>query len=151
MLDTVLGRLSVLINGQTYRYTPTRLSNSICGQQIDERYLIELKNLPEGECEIIIQILVDINNGAYIQTDIETGENLYSIGLRNSLLKLNIGIEGDIPGVIYKAFSMGMSVTIPSEIRIERLKMAIAWMHIDQTTEDSVLAWLGSDPNFNIS
>lgn len=149
MLVTILGELFIEINGKIYEYNPIEISNTINGRDIDKRYLIGIEgicDLPQGAT---IEIYLSLKNHTP-RVNKETGEKLFALSFEENSLKLSLGVEGDIPGLIYRSTHHGIYICVHDKIFVDSFKIAVAWVHSNSYFDDGTLTWLAADPNYKI-
>ena len=163
-LKTLLGDISIKINGREIGYEYKKCANDRTCPNLLGRYLIEIISKPTGKeysisCEIV--------NNQSLKSEIETGEMQECISFYSEeRIKLSIGAYGERWGYIggrrmetnndydieYKP--NGLSYLVLKETKTEKYYFAISWID-DVGYEDpinngehdrDVETWFGSDP-----
>lgn len=142
MLETIMGRVSVLVNGLPIEYTSVKLPNKTKLFSVDERYKISF-DCPKGSdvsCKLIII------NDEDVKECIESGESLALISFYNGNIKLSIGIEENPLNDEYHYAENGLSFRHNSNSRV---CFYIAWLVMKEPEVEDVFTWFAADPTID--
>lgn len=148
MIKTNIGNVNILINGHNLDCSMYELSNKGNLFNVDGRFRIEVDNIPDKE-ETVIDCILENQKSEPINVYAESGEDLALISFMINNMKLSIGVQGDIPGVIYDYLDDRLRIKVTEKASISRFDIFIAWITMDNIEKEEVYTWFAADPHWN--
>ena len=148
MIKTNIGNVNILINGHNLDCSMYELSNKGNLFNVDRRFRIEVDNIPDKE-ETVIDCILENQKSEPINVYAESGEDLALISFMINNMKLSIGVQGDIPGVIYDYLDDRLRIKVTEKASISRFDIFIAWITMDNIEKEEVYTWFAADPHWN--
>lgn len=148
MIKTNIGNVNILINGHNLDCSMYELSNKGSLFNVDGRFRIEVDNIPDKE-ETVIDCILENQKSEPINVYAESGEDLALISFMINNMKLSIGVQGDIPGVIYDYLDDRLRIKVTEKASISRFDIFIAWITMDNIEKEEVYTWFAADPHWN--
>lgn len=154
MIVTPLGKINVMIDGNSILYHERKCVCDKTCKDLDGRYMIVVDFIPDGK---IHEIKCSISNYKSSRRDgIESGERLELKSFYNGKIKLSIGMEGESgyfsDGTRLSEYDYdneydddGVKYIILPETKTSMYTFGVAW--INETNENNdVQTWFGADP-----
>lgn len=154
MLKTPLGSIELFIDNTIISYEAIKIKNDKTCLELDGRYFIKVKFIPDGKIHEIKCCIKD-----YIKStidEIETGENLELKNFYYRSIKLSIGMEGDtgyfsngsrdsLYDYDIEYLNNGVKYIILPNTKTNEYVFGIAWLeHSNKNNE--LQTWFGADP-----
>jgi len=146
MLNTPLGNVKVIVNGEEEKLEIHSLLKSKANFTVDSRYQVSLEWIEKGN---VIDCILNIENDSYIASGIESGEELALISFYKGNTKLSIGVIGDKKGIKYEYLQNGIRMTVFESQSSSFMPMNIAWLSMSDSELKDIYCWLAADPNID--
>lgn len=142
MIQTPIGDIRILVNGQEKKYEFCELETKTENFSVDNRFQITF-----GEIEIgmIVSCVLE-SPFQNIESTPDSGERLEMISFYKDDLKLSIGVEGEIEGINYVLLKNGIEIRNEKSIYKPNLIINVAWLKMKNSEEEDIYCWLAADP-----
>lgn len=81
-----------------------------------------------------------------LKINIEPGEDLALLSFMIDNMKLSIGVQGDIPGILYDYLNDRLRIRLTKYASIMKLDINIAWITMDNIEKEKIYTWFAADP-----
>jgi hypothetical protein len=99
--------------------------------------------------ETVIDLIIEANNGFIMDSGPEAGEQLALISFIYKNMKLSIGVEGDIPGVLYEYLYDRIRVRLTKYASIKKITFYVAWLVMNDIEREEIYTWFAADPTLS--
>jgi len=145
MIKTNIGNVDILINGQSFNYIPIKLPNVGKQYKVDGRYKVVVDKIAAKD-ETEIECILQNQNTLPLKVNIEPGEDLALLSFMINNMKLSIGVQGDITGVLYDYLNDRLRIRLTKYALITKLDINIAWITMDDIEKEKIYTWFAADP-----
>jgi hypothetical protein len=145
MIKTNIGNVDILINGQSFDYEPIKLPNVGKQYKVDGRYKVVVDNIAVND-ETVIECILQNQNTLPLKINIEPGEDLALLSFMIDNMKLSIGVQGDIPGILYDYLNDRLRIRLTKDASIMKFDINIAWITMDNIEKEKIYTWFAADP-----
>jgi len=145
MLQTPIGKLIILLNGEEIDYKENFLSTEAKSFTVDKRVQIQFTgNVQLGNGDVI-KFLIDMDKELVIKSGAETGEDLQLISFYYQYAKLSIGIE-EIKNMKYVYLENGIALEANVPMKIIEINAIVAWLKMNNADLEDTFTWYAADP-----
>lgn len=144
-METILGELVLKKNNSVINYSIIELVKESKQFRVDSRYKIICDTvLQKGD---VIECLINVHGEKFLESCVETGENLALISLYLKNIKLSIGTQGDMDDREYQYLRNGMRIKLLTDIT--KINFYISWLEMEDVEKEDIYTWFASDPLFD--